>query len=126
MSYAFVKNVLNIQNEEGKVDQFIKITSLEEFNLYEFLSKIQLLKYENPFHINMCFDLNDIINSNIEQLNADIISIISDYTHLGEITFVIRSDEKIGSIVVDLHIILNKPIKDLLTVETSVKILNKG
>lgn len=122
MAYSFVKNVLNIPNEDGTISEFIKITTLAEFNLYEFLMKVQLLKNENFYQINNCFGLDDILNSNIEQLNADLISIISEYLFLGDISFTIRTDGEIGSIVVDLNIKLNESINGQTEFTSSLKI----
>lgn len=122
MAYSFVKNVLNIPNEDGTIDDFIKITTLAEFNLYEFLMKVQLLKNENFYQINNCFGLDDILNANIEQLNADLISIISEYLFLGDISFTIRTDGEIGSIVVDLNIKLNESINGQTEFTSSLKI----
>lgn len=123
MAYSFVKNVLNIPNEDGTIDEFIKITTLAEFNLYEFLMKVQLLKNENFFLINTCFDLDDILSSNIDQLNADLISLISKYSFLGDITFNIEADSFNGSIIVTLDIYLNESIHNGLNkVSTNVKV----
>lgn len=123
MAYAFVKNVLNIPEEDGTIKEFIKITTLAEFNLYEFLMKVQLLKNENFYQINTCFDLNDILNSNIEQLNADLISLISKYSFLGDISFNIETDIINGSININLDIYLNESIHDGLNkISTNVNV----
>lgn len=123
MAYSFVKNVLNIPNEDGTIDEFIKITTLAEFNLYEFLMKVQLLKNENFYQINTCFNLDDILSSNIDQLNADLISLISKYSFLGDITFNIEVDQFNGSIDVNLDIYLNESIHNGLNkISTDVKV----
>ena len=122
MAYAFVKNVLNIPEEDGTIKEFIKITTTSEFSLYEFLMKVQLLQNENFFQINTCFNLDDILTSNISQLNADLISLISDYLFLGDINFSIEADNTIGSIVVNIDIQLNEKINNNTNISTSIKI----
>lgn len=124
MAYAFVKNILNIPNEDGSIDEFIKITTVSEFNVYEFLMKIQLLKNENFFQVNTCFSLDDIMQENIEQLYADLISIISDYTYLGDINFEIVKNYDKGSIDVELDIVLNEKIHSTNIIKQSVSIVN--
>lgn len=122
MAYAFVKNVLNIPEEDGTIKEFIKISTLSEFSLYEFLMKVQLLQNENFFQIDTCFNLEDVLSSNISQLNADLVSLISNYLFLGDINFSIEADNTIGSIVVNLDIQLNEKINDNSSITTSIKI----
>lgn len=122
MAYSFVKNVLNIPNEDGSIDDFIKITTLSEFSLYEFLMKIQLLKTENFYQYTTCIDLQDVLTSNIEQINAELISLTTEYMFLGDISFNVRVDNSIGSLVIDLDIKLNEKISGLDSINTSLKI----
>lgn len=122
MAYAFVKNVFNIKNENGTVDEFIKISTLSEFNLYEFIMKIQLLKTENFFQYNTCIDLNDILNSNVEQINAELIAIITEYMFLGDISFNVSADITKGTIVIDLTITLNEKIHETTNLTTSLSL----
>lgn len=112
MAYAFVKNILSIPDDKGVVNDFIKITTLVEFNVYEFLMKVQLLKNENFYQINTCFGLDDIIQNNKEQLNADLISLISKYTFLGDISFDIETNPISGYINITLDIQLNESIHE--------------
>lgn len=122
MAYSFVKNVLNIPNKDGTIDDFIKITTLSEFSLYEFLMKIQLLKTENFYQYTTCIDLQDVLTSNIEQINAELISLTTEYMFLGDISFNVRVDNSIGSLVIDLDIKLNEKISGLDSINTSLKI----
>lgn len=123
--YCHVRNLFKIPNEEGKIEEFIKIENLDEFNLYELFMKLQLFQNENFYQINTCFNLNDVMSGNIDQLNSDIIALISQYTYLGEIDFKITNN-KMGVIEVLVNINLNNPIKGLSTINHTFSIGDKN
>lgn len=123
MSYTYVKNVFEIKDKHtNKVEEFIKITTVDEFALYELITKIQLLKYENFYSYNDTFAVENITNGDTDQLNSDLVRVIADYSFLGDITFKINKDISKKSIYIDLNIALNKKIHELLSLSKSIEI----
>lgn len=103
--YNFVRNIFEIENENGKIETFLKIESQNDFQLFEFLQKIQQLQNENFFNIETCLSVEDITNKNIQGLNTSINNLINEYSFLGTISFSIETDDT--NIRVLLSMILN-------------------
>lgn len=106
--FCYVRNIFNEPDLNGNVPLYIKISSIEAFNLYEFFQKLQLLKTENPYDIEATLSLDDIILSNVSQINTDITKLINQYSYLGTITHSIEIKDKV--MYINVEMLLNKAL----------------
>lgn len=113
--YAYVRNIFN-QSKKS----FIKITSIEEMDIYEFFQKLQLLLGENPYDINSGLSLEAIQNNDLITLNSQIASLINKYSYLGNIEFNINSSD--NHIEVHIEMMLNHKIANTSYISKSFKL----
>lgn len=108
--YAYVRNIFNVTDDSGNKPLYIEINTVEQFNVYEFFQKLQLIKEENPYDVNRTLGLDDITNGYIAQINSDITKLINEYSYLGTITH--KIDIKHNVLYITIDMILNKSIDE--------------
>lgn len=120
--YNYVRNIFGIPNDDGVIEEFIMIETQNDFQLFEFLQKLQLLQNENFFNIETCLSVDDITNKNIQGLNTSINNLINQYSFLGAIDFKIETLDT--EIQVLISMILNKEFQNSKTFNYSF-VINK-